>query len=125
MMMLDKYGLEWEMFLPREVEDFTYSWMPIVRLYKEAGTSSSFLYRKPRPISMPSPTTPPLSILRPTMSGPGVSFIEPRIPLTGMGGYRTEGSMGTSSGHLSIRVPTGPLPIASSHTPLITSRFRP
>ena len=61
--------------------------MSIVRMDKEAGTSSDFVYKRPRPILMPSPTTPPISILRPIMSGPRVSFIEPRIPLTRMRGY--------------------------------------
>ena len=32
--------------------------------------------------------------------------------------------MGASSGHLAIKVPIGPLPLASSHTPLITLGFR-
>ena len=43
MMMLEKYGLEWEMLLPNEVKDLTYLGMPIVRLDKEVGTSSDFL----------------------------------------------------------------------------------
>ena len=106
MMMLDKYGLEWEMLLPSEVKDLTYLGMPIVRVDKEVGTSFDFMYRRPRPIPMPTPTAPPISILRPTMIGPRVSLLEPRSPLTRMGGYRPEGSMGASSGHLAIRVPT-------------------
>ena len=70
MMMLDKYGLEWEILLPNKVKELTYLGMPIVRLDKEAWTSFDLLYKRPGPISMPSPTAPPISILRPTMSGP-------------------------------------------------------
>ena len=33
--------------------------------------------------------------------------------------------MGASSGHLVIRVPTRPLPLTPSHTPILTSGFRP
>ena len=125
MMMLDKYGLEWEILLSNEVKDLTYLGMPIVRVDKEAGTSFDFMYRKLGPISMPTPTGSPISILRPTMSGPRVLFVEPIIPLTRMGGYRLEGSMGASSGNSTIRVPIGPLPLTPSHTPILTSRFRP
>ena len=76
MMMLDIYGLECEMLLPREVKYLTYLEMPIVRMDKEAEASFEFLYRRLGQISMPSPMAPPLSILRLTMSGPRVSFIE-------------------------------------------------
>ena len=40
MMMLDKYGLEWEMLLLGEVKDLTYMGMPIVKGKKEVETSS-------------------------------------------------------------------------------------
>ena len=96
-----------------------------MRLDKEVGTSSDFMYRSPRLIPMPCPMAPPISILRPTMSGPRVLFIDPRIPITRMGGYRPEGSMGVLSGHLTIRVPTQPLPLTPSHTPILTLGFRP
>ena len=125
MMMLDKYGLKWEMLLPRKVKYLTYLGIPIVKLDKQTRTSFDFLYKRPSPISLPSPMAPPLSILRPTMSGPRVSFIEPRILVTLMGGYRPKGSLAASSGHPTTKVPVGSLPIASLHTPLITSRFRP
>ena len=95
-----------------------------MRVDKEAGTSSNFMYRKPGPIPMPSPTAPPISILRLTMSALGVSFMEPRIPLSGMGGYRPKGSMGALSVYPAIKVPIGPLPVVSLHTPILASRFR-
>ena len=94
MMMLDRYGLEWEILLPGEVKDLTYMGMPIVKGNKEVGTSSESMYKRPGPLPIPTPSAPPLSILRPTMSVPRVSFREPGIPLMGVDGWRPEGSMG-------------------------------
>ena len=99
--------------------------MPIVKANKEVGTSSESMYNRPGPLPMPTPSAPPLSILRPTMSVPRVSFREPGIPLMGVDGWRPEGSMGASSGHPATKVPIGPTPIRSSLTPLITLGFRP
>ena len=77
MMMLDKYGLEWEMLLPGEVRELTYMGMSIVKGSKEVGTSSETMGRRLSPLPMPTPSAPPMSILRPTMSAPRVSFREP------------------------------------------------
>ena len=96
MMMLDRYGLEWEMLLLDEVKDLTYMGMPIVKGNKEVGTSSESMYKRPSPLPMPSPSALPLSILRQTMSTPGVSFREPGIPLMGVDKWRPKGSMGAN-----------------------------
>ena len=101
--------------------------VPIVSNGKEEFTPSEFTYRGAGPMPFATPMAPPASIVRPIGSGPRVSFVDPRAPTAGLQsfGVRPEGSMGASSGHPASRVPPRPIPLTPSHTPLITSGFRP
>ena len=81
------------------------------------------MYRGAGPIPLLTPSAPPISVVRPTVSGPRVSFVDPRASMSGMGGFRPEGSMGASSGHSESRVLPRPIPLTSLHTPLITFRI--
>ena len=138
LLMLDKYGLEWELLLPADIRDMrlTRLGVPIVGNVIGATTSSGFVYRGSGPIHFASSIEPPISTVKPTMGAPKVTFVDPRTSISGMGGsgYKTEvslgtsgekpegislkptGSMGGSSGHPAEKVSTGP-----SITPLVTS----
>ena len=128
MIMMDKYGLEWEMLLSAEVRDMrlTCLGVPIVGNGKEEIAPSDFTYRGVGPMPFVTPMAPPISVVRPIGSGPRVSFVEVRASVSGKEslGFRPKGSMGATSGHPARRVPLRPIPLAPSHTPLITSRFR-
>ena len=122
MIMMDKYGLEWEMFLPAEVRDMrlTCLGVPIVSNGKEEFTPSDFTYRGVGPLPFVTPMAPPISVVRPMGSGLRVSFVEPRASMSGMGslGFGPEGSMRASSGHPASRVPPRSIPFTPLHTPL-------
>ena len=112
------------MFLPAEVRDMRLTCLGVTI---EEFTPSDFTYRGVGPLPFVTPMAPPISVVRPIGSGPRVSFAEPRASMLCMGslGFRPEGSMGASSGHPASRVPPRPIPSTPSHTPLITSGFRP
>lgn len=131
---LDKYGLEWELMFPSAVQGLTYLGHPIVRV--EEAEPSTFHYRTPQELRMPTPRAPPMSIPRPmtapmprpATSGPRVSFADPRMPATWTRMPRPAGSdtMHASSGHPAMRVPMRPPPYVSPlHAPLATTGLGP
>ena len=120
MSFFDKFGIEWNLLLDNEVKGVTYLGVPITRTgFPEAGTSS-FGFRTPVAIPRATPSAPPMFIPRPSPSAHRVSFADERMGPRPMGSGFTH----ASSGHPAMRVPTGPLPTSTPHTPLVTTNFK-
>ena len=92
-LMLDKFGFEWELLLPVDVKDMKLTRMGVPVVGGNMG------------VSFGSPIVPPASTVRPK-----VSFVEPIASMSGIGGgfrptgslgggFGPAGSMGGSSGH--------------------------
>lgn len=114
---LDKFGLEWEMKLDKEISGMTFLGVPVSRIGHVNTSTSSFTFWTPMGLPMPTPSAP-YPMPRPATSWPRVSFVDERAPLGWTSAPRPIGSspMHAMGGHSATRVPTG-LPHTLFHPP--------